>query len=526
MNKVVMGVAALAAVAAGGVGVSAYSGGQFETEFKATTEKFLKAVPRAKRVSEIYTKGLMNSTHELTLDFNGCDDVVAPESAAAVVAGADAKEAAAKAEPFTFILRNHIHHGPVPGGKSVGLASIDTEIIFPAKVTAELAKVFGDKPALKAHTVFGFGGGYTTEISSPAIKYSKKSSGDGKPGSSTEADFDWQGLTMTVRGNDRKAGVVAAGSYEINIPGLMVDFKGNNPNTVKLGRVQMRGDMSANADLASSMSRTGTSSASVASVEVNTTSPADGKPFNILFNDIKASGKNTLDKGRLSSTTQMTAKGVVAGFAIDKIEVQGSLNNLDAATYQKMATRIVNQMVNLECNKKLARGPDEFRVIYEQANRDMAEDLTNLLRKNLEYSLDKLVVEWGGKQAELSYKAGTRDAAEADAQMPMAQLMATKGYMNVNAKVPRGWIEHLVKGATKISADRAATKPSTEELEASQKQIMGGVDMAVGMGEGKGVIVRDGETFKTELKFEKGALTLNGKPLDPAMMGGLLPGMR
>jgi uncharacterized protein YdgA (DUF945 family) len=521
MNKVVMGVAALAAVAAGGVGISAYSGGQFETEFKANTEKFLKAVPRAKRVSETYTKGLMNSTHELTLAFNGCDDVVAPEiAAAAAVAGAAAKEAAAKAEPFTFILRNHIHHGPVPGGKSVGLASIDTEIILPAEVTAQLAKVFGDTPALKAHTVFGFGGGYTTEISSPAIKYSKKSSGDGKPGSSTEADFDWQGLTMTVRGNDRKAGVVAAGSYEMDMPGLTVNIKDDDTGTIKLGRVYIRGDMSPNADPAVWMLRSGTSSASVASFEMNIGLPTSGKAFNILFNDIKANGKNTLDKGRLSSTTQMTAKGVVAGFAIDKIEVQGSLKNLDAAVYQKMANRMFSKITQCQ---KAGDSRESVIAMYVQASRDIAEDFTNLLRKNPEYSLDKLVVEWGGKQAELSYKVGARDVAEADAQMSVAQLMATKGYLNVNAKVPRGWIEHVVKGATKISADRAEPKPSTEELEASQKQIMDSVDMAVGMSEG--VIVRDGETFKTELKFEKGALTVNGKPIDPAMMGDLLLGI-
>ena len=92
------------------------------------------------------------------------------ESAAAGSPDAVASEAppkdpapAATVNPVKFTVRNHIVHGPVLWFSALGVARVDSTLVIPDYIRAELAKVFGENPPLRVSTrVRFFGGGTTT----------------------------------------------------------------------------------------------------------------------------------------------------------------------------------------------------------------------------------------------------------------------------------------------------------------------------------------------------------------------------
>jgi hypothetical protein len=477
MNKAVLGTVAVAAIAAGGVGFASWSGGQVTSELQSQTAKIIQQFPGVKLIDQKITKGLVNSTHELTLQV-GCDTNAAPDAAAA--------------EPLQITWRDHIHHGPIPGGTNMGLASIDSELVLPPKLAAEVAKVFGDKPPFKAHTVLGFTGGYTTEITSPAVKHDIKD----------EGQLDWQGLTLVAKGN-LKGGIAAGGSYTFDLPGLTFTNTGTkSPGSMKIGRMQMQGDIQPSADPALWLTpQKGTGS--IASIAFDIKAPM-GQPVNMLMSDLKFSGDSKIDKGLMSSTSQFGGKLNVNDFVVDQFDMQASMKNMHAATYQQMIGRMVSKAFS--CQK-----PTDAAERAKADLEDMQKDLTALLRHDLEYSLDKLTVNIGGKTAELSYKFGTHGVTEADSATEVTQLLMAKGYVHSAAKVQTAWVEQVVKNVMELKTKQSSEKTTPEQL----TQIMGVVNAAIDDMVTKGVLIRDADAVKTAVKVEAGQLTVNDKPMNP-----------
>ncbi|MEJ0087139.1 MAG: YdgA family protein [Pseudomonadota bacterium] len=100
----------------------------------------------------------------------------APGEAAASAPDAAASEAppaepaAAEIAPIRFTVRNHILHGPVLWFSGFGIARIDSQLVLPETVRAELQKVFGEKSPLQVSTRVHFFGGGTTTFSGDARK--------------------------------------------------------------------------------------------------------------------------------------------------------------------------------------------------------------------------------------------------------------------------------------------------------------------------------------------------------------------
>lgn len=498
MNKVVAGVAVLAVVAGGSVGVAAWSGPKVATELQEHTAKWLQLFPGVKVLDQHVTTGLLSSTHEVTVQL-GC------EPPAAAASGASAGDAAA--EPVKITWRDHIQHGPFPGARSVGLAAIDSELVLPPKAAAELAKLLGNQPAFRARTVLGFGGGYVSDISSPAFKYAE----DGK------GDVEWKGLNLVVRGS-LKGGLAAGATYAMDAPGLLFTLKqAEGPaTTVKVGAFNMKGELLPNPEPSLWMSpHKGT--ATLSGVEFSTRRPgadAAAKPLDIVFDGFQFSGESTLDKGLMSSVSKFSVKGRIDDFNVDKLEMQQSLHRVHAATYQQMMSRVFGQA--LSCDK-----PADPLAIQMAAMEEMQKTMVALLRYDPEYALDKLSIDLGGQHAELSYSVGARGVTEADGALPASQLMMTKGYANAAVKVQMGWIEQIAKKVAGMNAagGPAGADPATAQ-QAAQTQIMAMANMLIDDFAGKGFVVRDGDSVKAAAKFEAGQLQVNDKPMPlPPMMG-------
>ncbi len=493
MNKVVVGVAVLAVVAGGGVAVAGFTGGKVADELHAETAKVLQLLPAVKVVEHKVSKGLTSSTHEVTVEV-GC----------ATVPGPDAEPGATPSGPMQFTWRDRISHGPLPGLRSVGLAVIDSELVLPPKVAAEVAKLMGDKPLFTARTTVGFGTDYVSVFNSPAFKFAEEGKGN----------LDWQGMNLTLRGNLRK-GAAAGATYNFDAPGLLVNVTEGKPVQIKVGAITMKGEILPRAD-AGLWLGPNKGTASIAAIEVTAPRPgadADAKPVSMVFDGLQLEGESTLDQGLLSSVSRASGKGRIDDFAIDKLEMQVSMRRIHAATYQKLVSQMMT--ASMSCDKP---GKEALQAATEAA---MAKGLVALLPFNPEYSLDKLAVEVGGKRAELGYAFSVKGVTEADAETPLQALFVSKGLVTANASVQMGFIETIIKkvvamqgGPAVEGADKAA------ETLSAQTQMVAMANMMIDQAADKGMVVREGDLVKASAKFEGGQLLVNDKPMGMPMLGG------
>jgi uncharacterized protein YdgA (DUF945 family) len=495
MNKLAVGAGALAVVAGGSLGFGAFSGAKVADELQKQTAA-LAAFPGVKVVENSVAKGLLSSVHTATLDIGCAADAVGAVATGAVPvsdkpAATDAPAAAAR-KPLQITWRDTVRHGPLPGGQGVGLATIDSELVLPPEAAAQLAKVFGKQPALSVHTALAFGGTYVSTLQSPPFKIAEEGKGD----------IDWQGLRATVRG--KLSGGLAAGStYTLEAPGLNLNL--GSAGSLRIGKMSMQGEVLPSAD-ASLLMAPSKGSGAIASMAFSFTPPqADAKPVNVLFEGLQFSSDAKLDQGLFSTVSKMSAKGRVDDFAIDKVEMQVSMNRIHAATYQALMGTLMQQAAS--CNKPADEAAAAKRLAA--LNEDMQKAFGALLAHNPEYALDRLAIELGGKTAELSYRLGTKGVTSADAQTPMQALLTTKGYGAASIKVQRGWIEQVVKKVVMLKP-----LPEGASAETMVASTMGILNATLDGFAAQGFLASEGDAVTAKATFEGGVLKVNDKPMD------------
>lgn len=494
MNKAVVGAAALVVVVGAGTGFAAWSGAKVAGELQAKTGEFLAPFGGVKVIENRVDKGLFSSLHTVTIEV-GCG----PEADAAATAVPAADDGTEARKPTRITWRHRIAHGPLPGGKAVGLATIDSEIVLPPEVAAQIAKVAGDKALLTIHTTLGFGGSYVTDITSPPLQFAEADKGE----------FNWQGLRATVRGS-LAGGMAAGGTYTMEAPGLDVKFQTpGQQGAMQVGRMTMEGEVLPHAGNALWMAPS-RGTARVASMSFTLPQAGQAEPTRVVFDDLTLSSDAKIDDAGLwSAVSKMSTKGRVGEFAIDKVDMQVSLNRIHAATYEALISKAMQS--SFSCKKD---GDVEAAVALAA---DMEKGFGTLLTHNPEYALDRLAVELGGQTAELSYSFGTKGVTEADAALPLPALLGTKAYGNASFKVQNGWIEKVVKQmvALKAQGDAAAAEEATTGTLAF---VNASIDDMVA----KGFAVREGDVVRSKAVFEGGMLKVNDQPLNlpiGAMMG-------
>ena len=495
MNKVVVGAAALVVVAGGGVGFAAWSGGKVVGELQSQTAEMLAPFPSVKVVENSVSKGLFSSVHTVTLDIGCAADAAAAAAATDNPAATPAAPGAAP-KPVQITFRDHVRHGPLPGGKSVGLATIDTELVLPPEVAANIAKVFGDKPFVSMHTSIGFGGSYVSELKSPPFKYAEKGTGD----------IDWQGIQATVRGN-LKGGIAAGGSYTFEAPGLNVNFADEKgTGNLRVAKMVMQGEV---------LPHTGTGfllapsrgTAGISSMEFVFKEAGEGnvKPVNVVFDNLQLTSEAKIDNGLWSSNSKLSGKGRVDDFAIDKVDMQVSLSRIHAATYEQLIGKMMKSSFN--CHKP---GNEEAEIKEAMAlQEEMQKGFATLLKHNPEYALDRLAIDIGGKTAEMSYRLGAKDVTEADAAMPLPALLGTKAYGHASFKVQSGWIEQVVKKVITLKP-----LPEGASVDTMVASTMGFINASLDGLVTEGYLAREGDAITSKASFEGGALKVNDKPMN------------
>lgn len=489
MNNRLYGLVALGGVVLSVVGASAFSGGAVTSRLSEQTAALKKQLPGL-GIEEHIERGVFSTTRMVKLHF-GCVPPDAPAGAR---------------KPIELGWRDKILHGPLPGGKSFGLASIDTELLIPQQLAKQAKELLGDKPPLTAHTKIGFGGGFETDVSVPSIKLTSK----------THEEVSFSGVTLRVTGQfPMGAGKLG---YNASLAPIRIDTKSDDGSlTFDMGALDMTGDVHFDPK-AISLLTPFQSEGNIASLTVSARVPnatgAAVPPIDFSLTKIKAKSAATLDKELWSTTSSLSAALTVGQVAIEKVELSSALRRLHAPTYLKLINALI--ATGLSCDKPVdVKDPTAaFDAVID--------DAFVLLTHDPEYAVGPLAVELGGKRAEVSYSVATRGITLQDKGIAFPTLLEKKAVARADAKADLVFIDTVAKhvGTLMLGAGGTALQGSAPPQgvpDPTQIMVRAMVDKFVT----QGFLVREGDTVRASIETEAGQLKLNGKPF---ALPDMLPG--
>lgn len=459
MNKRVAALAVVI-VAVGTVAGTAYSGYRVRTHLDAQLARAGEQMPFVRVVAHSSSGGVLSSTRTVTYQI-GCDT---PGSG----------------KPLLLTQHDTIRHGPLPGFASLGAADIDTTLSFPPDVSADVARLFGDRAPLTVKTAVGFDGRFVSRFESP----------QGAVSGPQGQQINWRGLSGTLVGDAD----MSFARYEFAMPGMELTDPARGTQ-VSMSNLHMRGEGRGVGP--SLWLMPGTSEGEIGSIVMRAKAPAGGDAMlRMQLDDLKIVSEATLQQDLLSAKSSVTGSGSFDDTRLDKVEMVASIARLHVPSYQKLLTNLWRD--GLSC--------DGAPKAPEQALQDLQRDLVALLPFNPQYALDRLVVELDGRRGEFAYAVGVAGVTREDLRLPLQQLFLTKGSVRASARMPRVWVEQLLSKAPAAGADT----PSPT--------MVGSVfDQARAMG----YVSEDGDHFSTSFQFDGGAVRINGRPLGTVPAGGL-----
>jgi uncharacterized protein YdgA (DUF945 family) len=472
-----------------------WTGKQVETRL-AEQYKMLEEMPFVKVVKRDFQGGFASSQETVTFElFGDTFRSLAKAQKEALASNPDTAHDPAAAElmkPAQITVRTNIKHGPFAGGGLVA-AVADSELVFDDKMKAELAKVFGDKKPLAVHTVFNFGGGGSSSVTSPAFATTVPAEGGASnrvswEGIKLDVDFASGMKSFTLRGAAPKLEVHDSKGVHMVMSGLQLEGKQqrifddepllySGAQNFKIAQINFSAPAAAdNADAA------GDKSVLVKNVTYDISTPVNGE-----FIDI-------------------AAKMGAASVLVDKhdygpVHYDLSFKRLHARTTAKLYRAMMKMYSDPAA---MARNSDPGKTLAL-----LAEPAMELLKHNPEFAIDRISFKSPQGEALVSAHVRLKDAKPEDLSNPL--MMIAKLEAGADLALPEA-----------LLAEAGAAKAQSEEEKQVQRQMFAAQIEAFA---GQGYVTRAGGLLKSKIEFKNGQLTVNGKPFDPRAMGGGGAGM-
>jgi uncharacterized protein YdgA (DUF945 family) len=488
----------LAVLGGGLVSFSAWSGGAVVAQLEQRADELKKLSPNVKIVKQTVERGLFRSTHQVTVQL-GCVPAAALDALATssfdphpAQPGAAPSGAPPKAgPPIELSIRSVVLHGPLPGLRGVGAASIDSELLVPEAYKTQLQKLIGKQPIVRVHSTIGFGRDLVSDFTLAGVQYAHPQQGS----------FSSKPLQGRLMGKlpDKPTD---ASTMLLDIPSMEVSSRGPDGTNVllKVGRTLSETKVEPRVDPKLWLSPV-KSSGVITSIDLSGSPGSSGgtalPTLRAHSDSIKFSSESTLVQGLWSTHSKFSAKGKVNDVSLDKLELSSSLERVHAATYQHLLRTLFDTVLSCE-----QPGPESIDRLLPALQKDVGA----LLVYNPEYALDKLAIELLGKRAELSYSAGTRGVTAADATLPVPLLLATKGFVRGQLRVHTGLIEEI---AHKVVSYDAPPGTATGVSPQTRSFVNGMIDQFATLG----YLAREGDDVVASASIESGQVLLNGKPM-------------
>jgi uncharacterized protein YdgA (DUF945 family) len=360
-------------------------------------------------------------------------------------------------------VRNLIHHGPICGLTCVGLAQIDTHVLWSGEVQTILTKWYGATEPLTVSSRLGLFGGGKTTISNPALKQSALDGG---------GDIAWDGARVTIEftnNNDR------------------LDLQGSAPRLVYTGadgsRVEVRA-VSLNSTSKRVLPMLYASDVDTAIDRVDITGP----------NGINST---TINKLTYAVNTSSDAGYLDMGVKFDTGAITSTIVKLQAAHFdftmmhlQMQALETINKKVR-ELNRQAgAPATDPGKLLA-----GLREPIAALMLEHPEIRLDRVGVDTNSGQIRLSGAVRMSGAASAD----FAEGANPKDLL---AKV-EGDFDFSMDDAALAELPGAGSRPDAQ-LQALAQQ---------------GFMDHSNGRWKSKIRYAHAQVTLNGKPFPPQGAG-------
>ncbi len=480
MKPIVIGAALAAAVGGAYAGVNWYTGQQVESRLAKQYEE-IDALPLVAVKDRRYQRSLTGATEEVTFAL-GCPKT--PIGAA--MAGIE------------VTVRNRIKHGPFTGD-GMAAAKIDTEIVIPPAIAAQLAKVFGDRPPLSISTRVAFNGSRHSTLEVPSARINAADLPGGEGGA-----LAWQGMTAV-------ADTDASGDhlqYRWDVRGLM--FSDGKGTEMKIGPAVVEGT----GKRVLSWLYDDDSRFRIESIEMTVPSTVQTmmgqrpSPFgSLVFKDISGTGRMKVDNNYLGETRKMEVGSlVVDARPIGKLNYDTSFDRVHLPTIVKAAQSLLagnafdcDQLASGEAARQLPAMLDKLKgTAFE------------LLSHSPRVSVDRLGVTLPEGEAKIGYQVVLGAITEADLAAP--EQMMRKLTVTANASVAQDLVGRFATMAMQQAGVTDAA--AADEI---KRTIAQNIDPLVA----QGMIMREGGNLTAAFEMKEGQFKLNGKVIEVPMAAAL-----
>ncbi len=434
-------------------GASWIIGIKIQSRLEASEQDALKRAPYLVQVNHLYTRGLFTSTEESTYGFSG-------SLARLNVPGSGPGSTGA---PPQLTIRNNIAHGPLPRLRSIGLATIDSEVVLPQRAALMLDAVLGTHPTVSVRTTLGWLGGSRTQMSVPAFQAQL-------PGGAT---VSWRGLTGT--GEMGKSGEWAA---ELDSDGLSAR---NALSSLEVGEIHIDGHMQP----AFGSMNVGNARLTLASLEART-----------------ANGGTTLVKGlSISSASQVDGEFVNSEVRLAADQVSGAKFSFSHVVYGMRVlhlegTALAGLTQAVRQAQMNAAGPGGAAAAQAAIRDAMTRYGADLLVHDPAIEIQSLAFAMPEGEFHLAASLAAHGIRREDLTGGAVGLIALTRYLD-------GALELRIDDA--LLARIIASSPQGPTLSARLDTL-----------EKQGFLRRDGSAWTAQIAYHAGRLTINGQPYPPA----------
>ncbi len=465
-------------VAAGVIGVPAatwHFGNQAEASAQGFANIFSRAAPYITVSGTEYKKGFFSSTQTIRLrgSLPGVTEKTSDE----------------------IIIENVIDHGPLPGFSGVGAARITHNIVWPVKLKAELAKVWGDKAPLSAVTRMSIGGGGSTTFSSPAAN-----------GKNEELTYAFQGLNGVMNFNSG----FEKFDYTIASDGaVFTDKKGDK---VTIGKLAGNGDQT---------KMTGTENIYLGKQLVNFAGMDATKGGKPAFS-LKQAAYNTESASTEANFVNVSAKLTGTAFSVEGTDVGDLEYSLSMQKLHAPSLDALNKSMQSELTKLTAQGAGTANKAVDPSAAFLNAfklHLPEISKHSPLINIEKMRVGNAKDYGQLNATVRLMPMLAADFDNPMALLPKVDAAMNIElSESAVALLAGKASGAMGMDPAMAAqmTPQQKAQMDAQTKAM---VDQQLAGAVQQGYIVRSGGKITAQITLKQGALMVNGKPIGGGMFG-------
>jgi len=470
MRKGWLGVIAGAVVVGGGfAGAMAWSVGAAVAEVQARPLALAAVFPKARIVEQHTQRTPFSATHDVTVEL-GC---------------MPAAPGGTTRPPLRLQWRDQIDHGTFSDGV---LARVESTLVVPDELRPHLSRVFGTDVPVKLRTTARTGGVFLSELSLAQAKFEDAAIGG----------FESGPITLSVR---TLPGIKPGSTrYEVDHPALEVrSFTPHSDLRMHLGRGHMDLERDGGGLIAPQRSKA-TLDAFSFDGEIAAPGSAPGK-FHGELSALTATSQGNLTNGLYTTDSRVDAKGKIQGVSVEALSMRSELARVAVGPYQRLLTGLVERVFSCEADATL----DPQTLLAA-----VTAELGDVLPHDPALTFESSATFSGGREAKLGYSLGTKGVTEAEARSLMPLWALTKGFFKASASVDRGLLESALRN---VMSDPAFAQPGQAPADPAD---------FLRMIESSGFVQTAGELLTATLAFEAGQVVVNGTPLPPEALAGML----